>query len=261
MDHFFIVFSTIYTETINMFLQKIVEFFKTKFYRSPEKKEEKGVISGTKTPSPWWYNNIVVLLDNGHASRTPGKHSPKFEDGSRFYEYAFNRDIVKRIASELQKIGIKYHILVPEIEYDVPLSERAARANSYAATYGKDNCVFISVHANAFGNGETWNNARGWSIYTTKGQTKSDNYATIFFEEAEKLLPYFHMTLRKDMGDGDPDYEENFTVLYKTVMPAVLTENLFFTNKTDVDFLMSEEGKNVIAKIHVNAIKRICTKK
>lgn len=245
-----------------MFLQKIVEFFRTKFYyRTPKTEDNANTVSGSKVQNPWWYNDIVVLLDNGHASRTPGKHSPKFEDGSRFYEYAFNRDIVKRISDELQKLGIKYHIIVPELDYDVPLTVRASRANSYAATYGKDKCVLISVHSNAYGNGETWNSARGWSVYTTKGKTKSDEYATIFFEEAEKFLPQFDMTLRKDMSDGDPDFEENFTILYKTTCPALLTENLFFTNKKDIEFLMSEEGKNVLTKIHVNAIKRICTKK
>ena len=47
--------------------------------------------------------------------------------------------------------------------------------------------------------------ARGWSAYTTKGETKSDKYATILYEEAENLLPRFNMTVRKDMSDGDPD--------------------------------------------------------
>ena len=240
------------------FLKRIVKYF----YRTSKKEvpTKQATPVGASNSKPWWYNGMVVLLDNGHASTTPGKHSPKFPDGSRFYEYAFNRDIVKRIAAQLEGIGIKYHIIVPELDYDVPLTIRASRANSYAAKYGKDKCFLISVHSNAFGNGESWNNARGWSIYTTKGRTKSDDYATVFFEEAAKLLPDYGMTLRRDMGDGDPDFEENFTILYKTVMPAVLTENLFFTNKQDIDFLMSEEGKDVIAKIHVNAIKRICSK-
>ena len=57
---------------------------------------------------------------------------------------------------------------------------------------------------------------------------------------------------------NDLDYEENFTVIYKTVCPAILTENLFMDNKTDVEFLMSDEGRNKIAQIHVNAIKRLC---
>ena len=201
--------------------------------------------------------NMVILLDNGHAKSTPGKRSPKFEDGSQFFEYEFNRDIVKRIASELSKAGIKYHILVPEITSDISLSTRAARANKYCNQYGKDNCLFISIHVNAAGSGSTWMNGRGWSVYTTKGKTKSDEYATIFFEEAKKLLVPKGYTMRPDNSDGDPDQEENFTVIYKTNCPAILTENLFMDNKKDVAFLKSEAGRACIAQIHVNAIKRI----
>ena len=203
------------------------------------------------------YNGKVILLDNGHASTTPGKRSPMLEDGSQFFEYEFNRDIVKRIAKRLDVLGIKYHILVPEVDKDIALSIRANRANNYCKQYGTNNCVFVSVHANAAGNGD-WMNARGWSIWTTKGETKADAVATVFYEEAEKLLPNYGMSVRKDMSDGDPDYEANFTVLYKTLCPAVLTENLFMDNKIDVRFLMSNIGRNIITDVHVNAIKRLC---
>ena len=37
-------------------------------------------------------------------------------------------------------------------------------------------------------------------------------------------------------------------------MPAVLTENLFMTNKNEVDFLLSEEGKKAIINLHVDGI-------
>ena len=203
------------------------------------------------------YNGKVILLDNGHASTTPGKRSPMLEDGSQFFEYEFNRDIVKRIAKRLDVLGIKYHILVPEVDKDIALSTRANRANNYCKQYGTNNCIFVSVHANAAGNGD-WMNARGWSIWTTKGETKADAVATVFYEEAEKLLPNYGMSVRKDMSDGDPDYEANFTVLYKTLCPAVLTENLFMDNKIDVRFLMSNIGRNIITDVHVNAIKRLC---
>ena len=202
------------------------------------------------------YNGIVILLDNGHAKSTPGKRSPVLEDGKQFFEYEFNRDIVKRISKKLENLGIIYKIITPEVEEDVRLIERANRANEYCKEYGAGKCLLISVHANA-AKGE-WTTARGWSIYTTKGVTKSDAIATTFFEEAEKLLPEYGMTLRKDMSDGDPDYEENFTIIYAAKCPAILTENLFMNNKVDVKFLMSEEGRDVIADIHVNAIKRVC---
>lgn len=223
---------------------------------SKEEEKEEEIIS----PVPYEpvYNGKLILLDNGHAKTTPGKRSPKLEDGSQFFEYEFNRDIVKRIADKLDKIGVSYRILVPEVDKDVALSERARRANVICNEYGVENCIFISVHANAAGNGSEWKTARGWSVWTTEGNTKSDPIATVLFEEAEKLLPKFGMTLRKDMSDGDPDYEKNFTVIYKTICPAVLTENLFMDNKTDVKFLMSDVGRDVIADIHVNAIKRLC---
>lgn len=241
----------------------IVDFFKSLF----TKKEEEPVndiikpIENTGCTEPIIekekYKDMIILLDNGHASTTPGKRSPVLPDGRQFFEYEFNRDIVKRIAAGLEECGIQYQILVPEVDIDIKLTTRAARANEFCAKFGVGNCLLISVHANAGSNGE-WQNGRGWSIYTTKGETRSDKYASIFYEEAESLLPKYGMTLRKDLQDGDPDYEENFTIIYCSKCAAVLTENLFMDNKKDVEFLLSEEGRDVIAQIHLNAIKRIC---
>lgn len=204
------------------------------------------------TASKFW-----VLLDNGHAKSTPGKRSPLFEDGKQFFEYEFARDIVKRISNELQKLNINYKIVTPEVDYDVPLTTRANRVNRYCSKLGKNNCLLISIHANAAGMGDKWMNARGWSVWTTKGKTDSDKYADIFYKEAEKILPKYGMTLRRDLSDGDNDYESNFTILYKSKCPAILTENLFQDNKIDCEFLMSEQGREVITQIHVNAIKNI----
>ena len=207
-------------------------------------------------PKPYEGINFHVLLDNGHASSTPGKRQ-LLEDGSYFFEYEFNRDVVQRIARKLDDLGIPYNIIVPEVEKDIALSERAARANSLCSKYGTANCFFISVHSNAFGDGKTFTDAKGWSVWTTKGPTKSDEYATIMFNAASDILPKYDMTTRSQMTDGDPDYEENFTVIYKTWCPAVLTENMFFTNKKEVSWLMTDEGREAIADIHVEGIKRI----
>ena len=37
-------------------------------------------------------------------------------------------------------------------------------------------------------------------------------------------------------------------------MPAVLTENFFYTNVEDCKYLLSQEGMLDIAKVHLNAI-------
>ena len=62
--------------------------------------------------------------------------------------------------------------------------------------------------------GNEWCTARGFEIYTTKGQTRSDLFATVIFEQLQEDFPtadgYKHRT---DSSDGDPDKEANFTVL------------------------------------------------
>lgn len=60
--------------------------------------------------------------------------------------------------------------------------------------------------------------------------------------------------MRFDWSDGDADFEQDFYILKHTLCPAVLTENLFMTNKDDVEFLESEEGKEDIVRLHVEGI-------
>lgn len=187
---------------------------------------------------------MLVLLDNGHGENTPGKRSP---DG-KLREYKYAREIVQRIHCELGKRGINSIILVPE-ETDISLTERCNRANKY---YENDKDSFlISIHCNAAGNGD-WMTARGWEAWTSKGETKSDKIAEFLYDAAEKNLP--NMKIRTDTTDGDRDKESNFTILYRTKCPAVLTENLFQDNKDDVNFLLSEEGKQAIVNLHVEGI-------
>ena len=121
--------------------------------QTQEPEIEESVLSST-TPEAVYNPDMVMLLDNGHASTTSGKRSPVWEDGYQFFEYEFNRDIVARIAKELDKLGIKYHIITPEVDKDIKLSERAKRVNAYCNEYGKNNCFLISVHANASGKGD-----------------------------------------------------------------------------------------------------------
>lgn len=201
-----------------------------------------------------YHKDYVVILDNGHGDNTPGKRSPKFPDGSQFFEYEFNRDIVHRIAQQLDDLGIRYEILVPE-KKDIPLKERCDRANRiYKQT--KKKCFLISVHANAAGNGSTWINAKGWAVYTSVGKTKSDDMATIMWNEMKNEFPTRKMRL--DMTDGDVDYEANFTVLYNTLCPAILTENFFMDDKEECkEILMNNAKRQKIANAHVNAIKKI----
>ena len=193
-----------------------------------------------------------ILLDNGHAKKTPGKRMT-LEDGRTFFEYEFNRDVVKRIAKRLDTLGVPYEILVPEVDEDIALSARAGRANKFCEKYGTKNCIFLSVHANAAGKGDKWMTAKGFSCYTSKGETASDPIAELFMRKAEEVLVPLGFTIRK-YSSKKYSWEDNFTVLVKTKCPAILTENMFYDNKQEVEFLLSDKGRDAIAEIHVRSI-------
>lgn len=198
--------------------------------------------------------DILICLDNGHGENTVGKHSPDH----KLLEYEYAREIVKLIVDKLITLEYNVFVVTPELN-DIHLSTRAKRANKEASKY--IHSLFISIHVNGYGNGDKWyNNISGWSCYTTKGQNNSDKLAECLYDAAEEILKPLEKNIRTERSDGDRDFEENFTVIYMANMPAILTENFFMTNKNDVDFLLSEQGKNTIADIHIKGIEKFVKK-
>ena len=63
--------------------------------------------------------------------------------------------------------------------------------------------------------------------------------------------------MRFDYSDGDPDQESQFYILKNTNCPAILTENFFMDNEKDCRFIMSNNGRQIIAELHVAAIKKV----
>jgi N-acetylmuramoyl-L-alanine amidase len=188
--------------------------------------------------------NKIIILDNGHGQETPGKRSP---DGL-FREYAWTRNFVKQLKCELEHFGYTVIELVPE-DNDISLYERVNRVNDLCKLH---DCVLVSIHNNAAGNGKKWYNVTGWEAYTSPGNTRSDLLAELLYEEIENE----GIKLRTDFSDKDSDKEGNFTIIKKTICPAVLTENMFMDSKKDIEFLNSEVGMNKLLKAHVGGLRR-----
>jgi N-acetylmuramoyl-L-alanine amidase len=188
---------------------------------------------------------LWIFLNNGHGNDTAGKQWTF--NGKTFYEWESNRETVKRVAKKLDALGIKYHIITPE-DYDVSLEERARRVNALAMKYGKDKCLLLSVHSNASKN----HDARGVSVWTSRGLTKSDKYAEVMWIVGKEMFPSARML--SDLSDGDHDFEAGFYMVTKTICPAVLVEAFFYDNRADFDYLMSEEGREAIANWYVASI-------
>lgn len=188
------------------------------------------------------------LIDNGHGKNTPGKRSPKWTGYPQLLEYEFTRKVAALLFKMLDIADYDYVQLVPEVR-DVSLSERVRRANKQAQINTEKQCIFISIHGNA---GPS--SASGIEVFTSPGQTKSDQFATILLEKLEKL----GWKMRYDnYRDGDPDKEANFYLLRKTLMPAVLSENGFYTNYDECVMMLNPYWQERIAQAHFEAIQEV----
>ena len=192
---------------------------------------------------------MKILIDPGHGIDTPGKRSP---DGL-FLEYLWNRQVADLILEGLVSAGVDASLVVTETN-DVTLRNRVNRINTICNRVGASNVLLVSVHANAAGNGSAWMNASGWSCYTSKGKTRSDQVAECLYDAFEE--EFQDRKIRKDMSDGDRDWEENFYVLAKSRCPAVLLENYFYDNPEECAFLLKEETKERIASAAALGIAR-----
>lgn len=195
-------------------------------------------------------SKLIPILDNGHSGMingnylTPGKRSPNWSRGI-LYEGMFNRWIVNAVMKELDYLRIPYFHVSPELT-DISLSERVKRANDYHRQ-SRNKGYLVSIHANA-GRGT------GWEVFTSPGQTKSDEIAEHFIDRFCPAMPIKH---RKDTSDGDGDKEAQFYILTKTVCPAILIECGFMDHPKDYELLWDKDFQNIIVKSIVNSIKTL----
>ena len=219
---------------------------------------------------------MKILVDNGHGIDVNGKESPDASNGlvnSPYYfrEYYYARIYAQGIVDVLQAEGYDAELLVPE-EWDVRLETRVARVNAWCRKLGAENVILVSIHVNAAGSERKWLDARGWCIYTSRGQTKADDLATCIYNNAVTEFAKVGYTqtfkngrkqkpIRTDFSDKDPDYEAGYAMVKKTMCPAVLSENLFQDNKEDVAFLKSDKGIGAIIQLHVQGIEDYINKR
>lgn len=189
---------------------------------------------------------MKVLIDNGHGENTPGKRSP---DG-RLMEWAYSREIADMVVAGLRKKGIDAERIVKE-DSDVPLSERCRRANAIYKDTGKKT-ILVSIHCNAAGSGASWMKAKGWSVFVSNNASGNSKKLADCLGQAAECIP---VSIRKQTP-GQMFWEQNLAICRDTNCPAVLVENFFQDNEDDVDFLLSREGKDAVARIHIEGIAK-----
>lgn len=205
------------------------------------------------------------LLDPGHGGiiddiyQTAGKRSPFFPDGSVLYEGEFNRDVVNRILDLCAGLRpgrcVKHArsateaINLVDTQDDMSLRLRVAQANQIHRE--KKNCIYVSIHANAFGDGKSFNSAKGTCTFHHYRSTSGKRLAESLQGHLAALTDFY------DRGVRANETWANFYVLRKTHMPAVLSENGFMTNFDDAIALTDPNVRQAVANAHFAMIQEI----
>lgn len=215
--------------------------------------------------------DTLLILDPAHGEDTPGKRSP---DGIH-REWQWSRARIHSIFYDFENAAKGFDVAIPFLSHkkEPGLRVRVDTYNQMAGQYKRT--IMLSLHNDAFG--DTWSQPHGFTIFTSRGETDADQYATTLGMEMKRLMPEekwrFDFGLSKDELVKDLDREANFTVLagYRTdpTKPAtpenwtptkydgILIENNFMTNRGDIDKLMDPKWNARLESVYFAAIMKL----
>ncbi len=220
----------------------------------------------------------IVVIDAGHGGHDPGAVGSKSKE--KDIALALALKLGKLIESNFSDVKVIY---TRKTDKFVELYRRAKMANENHAD------LFISIHCNSTKRKESYGNET-WVMGLHKSQSnlevaKKENAAILFEDnysasydgfdpnspEANIIFSLFQNAyldqsldlaakiqkhFRNNIKSIDRGVKQaGFLVLYKTTMPAILLEAGFVSNAKEEAFLMSEKGKNEIARSIFDAFK------
>jgi N-acetylmuramoyl-L-alanine amidase len=171
---------------------------------------------------------VNILIDAGHGLPDPGACS----NGMREADYVM--EVARYLMHYLQSVGHRAH-LTRNSEAGLAFAKGTDLAERCKVEHNWRPDLFVSLHCNAAASGA----ARGFEVWTSVGETKSDQAAELIINEFHKAFP--DRVLRRDFSDGDQDKESDFCVLAGTLGPAVLVELGFLTNAEEARWLRENQ--------------------
>lgn len=165
----------------------------------------------------------LIAIDAGHEFNTPGKRTPKFEDGSFMHEWEFNNDVKKRLIPKLIRCGFKIIDVNPDKAYTT-LKERVTVANEAGADF------YLSIHANALKG--VWGTWGGIETFVWPSQNGL----------SEKIGRIIHKHIMQGTEFRDRGVKNGrwLYVIKYTKMPSVLVELGFMDNLREAKLLKSQ---------------------
>ena len=211
----------------------------------------------------------IVMIDPGHGGKKPGAIGKKSKEKDITLSIALK--LGETIKANFKDVTVLY---TRDTDVDIDLAERAQMANRAKAD------LFISIHANSHKKTEP----SGTETFVMGLSTSKANMEVARLENADILLEddyknnseyqgfdpnapesylmftlYQNAYLEKSLNFAEyiqGEYKSRIKtidrgvkqgelfVLYKTSMPAVLTEIGFISNAKEEEYMMSEEGQN-----------------
>ena len=214
---------------------------------------------------------FTVVIDAGHGGVDPGALGRKSKEKDINFKVSnLLGDMIKEAYPEVKVIYTR------TTDVKIPLARRADIANKANAN------LFISIHSNASKNRsangcQTFTlgagsdaEAKAAAMYenevilseenfeeTYKGFDPRSSESYIIFElmrshdmeQSVKLAEMVQRGMVKSSALNDRGVSSaGFLVLHRTVMPSILVELGFISNKSDENFIGSEEGQNKLVK-------------
>ncbi len=226
----------------------------------------------------------VIIIDAGHGGKDPGAIGIK-----ELYEKDIALEYSKSLAQELKRRMPRKDIkLTRDGDYFIVLQDRPYMANEYIdiGTDKPKNGIFISLHANASVN----KNARGFEVFFISADESSEYsrslaklenspslnvedkeiedyvqslYSYMLIEQYQKESRYMSDLVAsevlkiKGVRKRDPTVKSAlFYVLKGALMPAILIEIGFITNKEDVELMTNSKFKDEFSKSVANAVEK-----
>ena len=185
--------------------------------------------------------SLTVVVDPGHGIADPGALHD--ENLGTVTEASLTLTIANELKTVLEDRGytvIMTHdgVTKPYTEWDdgkavFGPSERCSFSNAQEAH------LFISLHCDAYPESPNVCGTRIYYPVSTPFSTKLDKqYAKALAGAIEKSFPN-----DKEVSLMDMHGKDCYTVLYKTLVPSVLVECGFITNKSDAKKLLDEEWR------------------
>jgi len=193
-----------------------------------------------------------VIIDCGHGGVIDGKYqciashpkSYRFPDGFEAFEGVINRRIGSKLEQRLQQADIPLISLSTHDQTDMRLQERTNRINRW---FEQDpNLFLLSIHSNKMtplGEGES-QSGRGFEAFTNQHGK------------------YLGALIEKQYRNHFPNFRwrgtfvnDTFWILKQSKPPAVLIENLFYDNRQEAEYLLTDAGQNRIADALFDFVK------